>query len=474
MTNRIFKILSQYRLSRYFRIGFLLWDIILLNLAIITPQLIQFGEMHRLESMQIQTIALLCNMIWIFLLFYKSYEQNIRVELIETILKRTFKMLFIHMAMIAMFILALKYDEISRLRMLYFYICFFVYLTFFRIFFMTILKYSRSKGYNFKNVVIVGANATGKNMQKILMRNLTYGYHVLGFFDDHAQPNPNSSVNLLGNLDAIQDYLIKEQVDEMYVALRKDNIAAINGLIELCERYMVRLKFIPAYLQYTNSRKVDISFYETIPVFTIRKEPLQSNFNRVIKKIFDLCFSLFVILSIFPWLFPIIMILIKIDSPGPIFFRQKRSGQDNRNFSCLKFRTMRVNSNSDTAQATAGDARVTKIGAFLRKSSMDELPQFFNVLWGDMSVVGPRPHMLRHTEQYSELINNFLVRHYAKPGITGWAQVNGYRGETKELVDMEKRVKYDIWYVENWRFLLDLKIVFFTVFNVVKGEKNAY
>jgi undecaprenyl-phosphate galactose phosphotransferase/putative colanic acid biosynthesis UDP-glucose lipid carrier transferase len=470
----LFRKLSQYHISRYFRLGFLLWDIVLLNMAVITPQLIQFHDLHRMEVMEVQTIALLCNMIWIFLLFYKKYDQNIRVERTETILIRTFRLLFMHMSMVAIFIVALKYEEISRLRMLYFYISFFVYLTFFRIFFMTVLKYARSRGYNFKKVVIVGANATGKNMQKILMKNLSYGYHVMGFFDDDPEFQPNSSIILLGKLDEIENYIAKEKVDEMYVALRKDNIAAINSLVEICERNMVRIKFIPAYLKYTKARKVDISFYENIPVFTLRKEALESTFNRLIKKTFDLCFSSMVILFIFPWLFPVLMILIKMESPGPVFFRQKRSGRDNRNFTCLKFRTMQVNNESDVAQATAGDARITKLGAFMRKTSLDELPQFFNVLWGNMSVVGPRPHMLLHTEQYSELINNFLVRHYAKPGITGWAQISGFRGETKELEDMESRVNYDIWYIENWTFVLDLKIIFLTVFNAIRGEKNAY
>jgi putative colanic acid biosynthesis UDP-glucose lipid carrier transferase len=163
-----------------------------------------------------------------------------------------------------------------------------------------------------------------------------------------------------------------------------------------------------------------------------------------------------------------------MDSAGPVFFKQQRSGRENDSFLCFKFRTMQVNTDSDQLQATKGDSRVTKMGVFMRKTNIDELPQFFNVFLGTMSVVGPRPHMLRHTEQYSELINNYLVRHYAKPGITGWAQVNGYRGETKELIEMRDRVDYDIWYIENWSLLLDLKIIYMTVFNVFQGEENAY
>jgi undecaprenyl-phosphate galactose phosphotransferase/putative colanic acid biosynthesis UDP-glucose lipid carrier transferase len=205
-----------------------------------------------------------------------------------------------------------------------------------------------------------------------------------------------------------------------------------------------------------------------------RREPLENSLNRIIKKIFDMCFSFLVIALLFPWLFPILMLIIKIESPGPVFFKQERSGRDNKPFSCLKFRSMRVNEGSHKKQAEKGDKRVTRFGAFMRKTSIDELPQFFNVLFGNMSVVGPRPHMLYHTQAYKELINNYLVRHYTKPGITGWAQVNGYRGETKELVDMENRVEFDIWYIENWSLLLDIKIIIKTVLNVFHGEKNAY
>jgi putative colanic acid biosynthesis UDP-glucose lipid carrier transferase len=206
----------------------------------------------------------------------------------------------------------------------------------------------------------------------------------------------------------------------------------------------------------------------------LRTEPLEIPLYRIIKKVFDFCFSLFVIVFVFSWLFPIVMILIKVNSRGPVFFVQERSGRDNNSFPCFKFRTMYVNKDADTVQATQNDARITKVGAFLRRTSMDELPQFFNVLLGNMSVVGPRPHMLSHTEQYSELINNFLVRHYAKPGITGWAQVNGFRGETKELADMEGRVEHDIWYIENWSLLLDIKIIWNTFFKVLQEDEDVF
>jgi undecaprenyl-phosphate galactose phosphotransferase/putative colanic acid biosynthesis UDP-glucose lipid carrier transferase len=375
-----------------------------------------------------------------------------------------------------LFVVVLEYNEISRLRMVYFYATFFVLLVSFRILFMKTLKYVRSRGFNFRKVVIVGANATGERMNRILSKDLTYGYRVMGFFDEEKDSDTELKAPLLGGFEDVESYISSEKIDEMYVALHIGKIDEINRLTTLCERHMVRIKYIPDFQQYTKSHRVQVSFYGNgnVPVLMLRKEPLEIPLHRITKKIFDCCFSLFVIVFVFSWLFPILMILIKVNSRGPVFFVQNRSGRDNQSFPCFKFRTMYVNDAADRVQATQNDSRITKVGAFLRRSSMDELPQFFNVLLGNMSVVGPRPHMLSHTEQYSDLINNFLVRHYAKPGITGWAQVNGYRGETKELADMEGRVEHDIWYIENWSLLLDIKIIWDTFFKVFKGDEKAF
>lgn len=313
-------------------------------------------------------------------------------------------------------------------------------------------------------------------MNRILSKDLTYGFRVMGFFDDEVDASIALKAPILGKFEDIEHYLTIEKIDELFVALHISKIEQINTLTALCERFMVRIKYIPDFEQYTKSSRVQISFYGNgnVPVLVLRKEPLEIPIHRLLKELFDFCFSLFVIVFLFPWLFPILILLIKVNSPGPVFFVQERSGRDNQPFPCYKFRTMHVNDACNTVQASQNDARITRVGAFLRRTSMDELPQFFNVFCGNMSVVGPRPHMLSHTEQYSGLINNFLVRHYAKPGITGWAQVNGYRGETKELADMEGRVEHDIWYIENWSFLLDVKIIYKTFAGVFKGDEKAF
>ena len=213
----------------------------------------------------------------------------------------------------------------------------------------------------------------------------------------------------------------------------------------------------------------------SVPYLSFFRDPLSSSVqNRVIKRTFDIVFSLTFLCTIFPIVLLVVAVITKITMPGPLFFRQKRNGLNDKVFYCIKFRSMKVNDDADKVQATKDDPRKTKWGNIMRKTNIDELPQFINVLLGDMSVVGPRPHMLKHTEEYSQLIDKYMVRHFVRPGITGWSQVTGFRGETKELSQMEGRVKGDIWYIEHWTFRLDLYIIFKTIANAIRGEKEAY
>ncbi|WPU95689.1 undecaprenyl-phosphate glucose phosphotransferase [Mucilaginibacter sabulilitoris] len=296
------------------------------------------------------------------------------------------------------------------------------------------------------------------------------GYELLGLFDD-TKPAAEGFV-YLGKIDACMTYVIEHKVDEIFCALDPTKRSTLESLIKEAGRNMVRFRLVPQHFDYLQILLPDSLIKGN--ALSLRYEPLENIFNRIAKRIFDLIFSLLVIVLVLSWLFPIIYILIKMESPGPVFFVQPRSGRDNTTFSCFKFRSMRVNAHADHLQATKDDSRITRIGAFLRKTSLDEMPQFFNVLLGDMSVVGPRPHMLKHTEEYANLIDHFMVRHFIKPGITGWAQINGLRGETKLLDAMRARVEADIWYMQNWSFDLDLKIIFSTFFKTIKGDKYAF
>ena len=246
----------------------------------------------------------------------------------------------------------------------------------------------------------------------------------------------------------------------------------MSKLLSFCDRNMVRFRIVPDYSNF-KSRKVGYDFYGNLPVITLREEPLQLGFNRFVKRMFDILFSFLVIVLLLSWMYPILFVLIKLDSKGPFVFKQLRSGLDNNNFYCFKFRTMKMNADSDLNQATQDDVRITKLGVFLRKTSIDEFPQFINVFLGDMSVVGPRPHMLKHTKDFSDSIGNYMVRQLVKPGITGAAQANGFRGEISKFEDIKQRVEFDVWYIENWSLLLDIKLIALTIVNMIKGQSKA-
>jgi putative colanic acid biosynthesis UDP-glucose lipid carrier transferase len=209
-------------------------------------------------------------------------------------------------------------------------------------------------------------------------------------------------------------------------------------------------------------------------VLSLRKEPLDDVGNRIKKRVFDLVLSSLFIILVLSWLVPIVGLLIWLDNRGPVFFVQQRSGKGGKPFGCIKFRSMKVNRDANSKMATKNDSRITRLGRFLRKSSLDEMPQFFNVFMSDMSIVGPRPHMTKHTDDYSKMLNHYMIRHFLKPGITGWAQIHGFRGEIKYMEDINNRVEYDLWYLENWSLWLDTRIIAMTAFNMAKGEKNAY
>ncbi|HEU4497418.1 MAG TPA: exopolysaccharide biosynthesis polyprenyl glycosylphosphotransferase, partial [Flavobacterium sp.] len=247
----------------------------------------------------------------------------------------------------------------------------------------------------------------------------------------------------------------------------------ITRLIDFTDNNLKILKFLPDNKEVL-ARNLVFDYYDYIPVISLRNIPLDQTANKVIKRAFDIVFSLIVIFGVLSWLVPIMAVLIKMESKGSVFFKQKRNGLNYQEFYCYKFRSMEINEIADLYQVSKNDPRITKIGRFIRKTSIDELPQFFNVLLGEMSVVGPRPHMVSHTEMYARRIDKFMVRHFIKPGITGLAQTKGFRGEVENDKDIIYRVKFDIFYLENWSLLLDIKIIVLTIINALKGEAKAY
>ena len=331
------------------------------------------------------------------------------------------------------------------------------------------LKSYRRRGFNYTRVVIVGTGRTAQRLYEAMRNDAGFGYCVMCFF--HDTPEPGFDLGEVRPIAELDRYMAQNDIRQVFFTL-SGHSDSLTKVVKICDDHVSDFYYVPQ-LPRTLTRSMEFHNIGPLPVLAMRRNPLQSVLNRAVKRGFDIVFSS-VFLIFYPLIYIPVAIAIKITSPGPVYFRQERTGYLGKSFKCLKFRTMRVNADADSRQATHNNPRKTRIGDFLRRTSIDELPQFINVLRGDMSVVGPRPHMLKHTELYTRLVDSYMVRHAVKPGITGWAQVNGYRGITDELWKMERRVEHDVWYIENWTLLLDLKIVARTVINAVAGEKNAF
>lgn len=320
---------------------------------------------------------------------------------------------------------------------------------------------------NYRNAVIIGYTQEAIRLKEVFENRKDYGYRFQGFFSDKKQ---NSEVK--GRIDDLKPFIIENKIDEIYCSLNEISNEKLKELVEFADDNKKTIKFIPDTKDIF-SKNLKIDYYELFPVLSLQKTQLHNPAIKGLKRFFDILFSLFVIVFVLSWLIPLVGIIIKIESNGPIFFKQGRPGIDEKEFFCYKFRSMKINGTTEK-EASRNDPRVTKIGKFLRKTSIDELPQFFNVLLGDMSVVGPRPHLWSQNKAYASKIKKYMVRHYVKPGITGLAQVKGYRGEIETDEDMINRIKYDVFYIENWSFAMDLKIIVQTVVNIFKGEEKAY
>ena len=351
-------------------------------------------------------------------------------------------------------------DVIKYILASFFCISIFKYLMFF------LLKKYRSifKG-NIRKTIILGKTPQSKSLEKFLSKTPAYGFlnKKIVCFKDRSKLN----------LQATFDYITNEEIDEIFCSISELNDEDLTAVVNYADNNLKVVKFIPDRSKVL-SKKLQHDYYGIIPILTFRTIPLDDPLSSLLKRLFDIVFSLAVILFILSWLTPLIALVIKVESNGPVFFTQLRNGHNFKSFKCFKFRSMVKNPKADLVQASRNDSRVTVFGQLLRKTSLDEMPQFFNVLLGEMSVVGPRPHMLSHTDMYAKKIDKFMVRHFVKPGITGLAQVSGYRGEVESDKDIIGRVQHDIFYIENWSFFLDLKIIFQTFFNTIKGEEKAY
>ena len=329
---------------------------------------------------------------------------------------------------------------------------------------MLLMEYRNKVKGNLRNVVVIGKNSKTDQLISVFTEITGYGYNFLKQF---SPSNPSFDIK------NCFEYIIDNKVDEIYCSVSELKDGQLTKFIDFADNNLKTLKFIPDNKNIF-SKKLKFEYYDYIPVLSLRDIPLHNPINAFLKRSFDIIFSLIIIFGLLSWLIPLLAIIITLESKGPVFFRQRRNGIDNREFYCYKFRSMAPNKNADSISATKNDMRVTKVGRFIRRTSIDELPQFYNVLFGTMSVVGPRPHMVKHTNEYSDRVDKYMVRHFVKPGITGLAQVKGFRGEVEKEADIQNRTKFDIFYIENWSMFLDFKIIVQTLLNAFKGEAKAY
>ena len=418
------------------------------------------------------SFAFFANLLWITItLAFGLYNERV-INAIDLFSQKTAQVYSLWLVLIASILIyaSLLYNMLDQL----------IYFSFFsllgisvnRFFYLGIKKYLSLQHDMVNRVLILGFNDTAKKLAKYLEED-GLNTQLMGFVENEENMTELTTYPVYANINNAVNVAKQLNVHEIFSTITPEQNKVIYRLIRDAEEQCLRFKVVPNLSSHVNNAVV-VDFIKDLPVLSMRADPLEDVGNRMKKRIFDVFISGMVIIFILSWLIPLVAMLILLDSKGPVFFIQLRTGLTDNPFYCYKFRTMRVNNESDSKQATKNDSRVTRLGAFLRKTSIDEFPQFFNVFRGEMSLVGPRPHMLKHTSEYAKIVDHYMIRQMLKPGITGWAQVNGLRGEISNPIQIQQRVASDLWYLEHWSIWLDLKIMFLTVYKVFVGDKQAY
>lgn len=467
--------MQNYRTSLYlFRI---VLDIFLIIAVFLVSATISLPGYNFLKETNSQLLLLSLLVIWFFStratgLYDEFRSRNYSYELILVI-----KNIVMQIFSVIIVLFLLKEHDLSRHFVVRFSSILFVAICFEKFLIRRLLILFRKRGRNLRNLLIIGAGDIGQSFYQSTIDNPHFGYRIVGFLDDKTKPFLNGQY--LGKIDHLEHILSTKNIDDVIIALPNYANSRIEDVVRTCERHTTRIKIIPDYFKFA-SIKYNVSMFGRLPIISVRDDRINELHWRLLKRGFDFAFSFLLCILIFIWLWPLIALLIKMSSSGPVFYKQERWGRDNKKFIVYKFRSMRMDKCTETdkdgnyLQAVKNDPRVTKIGKILRMTNFDELPQFLNVLKGEMSIVGPRPHPTPLNLESKNKIHLYMFRHLVKPGITGWAQVNGLRGNTNDPKLMQERINNDIWYIENWSFILDIQIIALTIWNMIKGDKNAY
>ena len=450
----------------------ILLDLFLLNSLYIGTVLFFEGGIPGNFSNPYIVFWLALNIFWLLLCsIFGAYSEKIIIDF-ETFTKRTVQVYLLWVMAILLYLIFLRESEFSRRFILLTFANYALGLFLNRFLYFGIKNYFKLHNHLVNKVIILGLNDTAKKLASYFEEE-GINTQLLGFVEDEQNVRELTHYPILADIDDTITVAKKLDVQEIFSTITPEQNKFIYTLMNDAEKRCVRFKVVPN-LSVFLSKPVIIDYIRDLPVLSLRSDPLEDVGNRFKKRLLDLVVSSLVIVFILSWMIPLLGLLIKLESKGPIFFKQLRTGKNDKPFYCLKFRSMRKNKDSDLKQATLHDDRITKLGAFMRRTSLDEFPQFINVLKGEMSLVGPRPHMVKHTTDFSKIVDQYMIRQLLKPGITGWAQINSFRGEITNPEQIKMRVASDLWYLENWNIWLDLRIIFLTVYQVFAGDKHAY
>jgi putative colanic acid biosysnthesis UDP-glucose lipid carrier transferase len=460
-----------------FRIIVILGELLLLNIGYYCSFSLYKSNLSYQYFIEERNFLLFFNLAYFFSISVSGMILDRRNVKIEDILDKVFKLILTQFLILSAIIALTGQFKEFNLKFIttLFVLEFWISVTW-RLTMRATIKKIREKKENQRTIIILGTGKIASLVYNQIVINSHNSYKLLGFFNERQEGQleiNNERFQIIGSMKDVIPFLEKNKVDEIFCTLSAGEDRKAIPILNYSENNLVKFYFVPDFKRFL-SKKVNLQFFDDIPIVSLRTEPLEYLPNRMIKRSFDLLFSGIFLITIFPIFLALVGIAIKLSSKGPIFFKQRRTGKNGKEFTCIKFRSMNPSIDADEKQAVKNDLRVTKIGAFLRKTNLDETPQFLNVFAGDMSIVGPRPHMLKHTNEYSTLIDKYMLRHLAKPGITGFAQVSGCRGETRDIREMEKRIIRDVWYLEHWTFWLDLKIIFQTAILMITGDDKAY
>ena len=415
---------------------------------------------------------LVCNVWWLLLSSaLRTYSEKVIMHF-ESFTKRTIQVYLIWIICVMFYLFFSREFTISRLFIVSTIGGFGIGLLINRFIYLGINRYFKKSEFLVKKVLIVGYNDTAKKLAKYFEED-GHNTQMVGYIENEENVAELSNYPVLSDIQNTLEVAKSHNVQEIFSTVTPEQNKSIYQLMHQSEKECIRFKIVPNLSMFI-TREVHIEYFGDLPILSLRSEPLDDVGNRIKKRSLDVVVSSLVIVFILSWMLPILGLLIWLESGGPIFFKQLRTGKNKKPFYCLKLRSMKANKEADEKQATQNDRRITRIGRFLRKTSLDEFPQFLNVFTGEMSLVGPRPHMIKHTTDYSKVVDDYMVRQFIKPGITGWAQINGYRGEITNPEQIKMRVNKDLWYLENWSLWLDIQILFLTIYFVFKGDENAY